>query len=516
MTRSGDQPGNPSRRDDPGWSARLAELERRRGAALAMGGPEKLERRRAHGRLDARARILRLLDPDSFVEIGALAGGASETPIPADALVAGFGRIDGRPALVGAEDFTVMGGSIGPGAAAKRTRLTQLAAQERVPLLMLLEGAGHRPTNALEGHGRSPNDLQGLADLSGRVPTVCVVMGPSAGHGALTAPLMDFVVMVEGASLFSAGPALVAAALGEEVDKEELGGTQVHVASSGVAHNRAPDDAAALDLARAYLSYLPSNAWQPPPRADGTDTGERRLDSILDLIPADTRRPYPMRRLLEMLVDEGRMLDLQPEYGTSMITALARLGGRTVAIVANDPSVRAGAVDGAAALKAARFLEVVGGFHLPVVFLADNPGVLVGRAAEREGALRCAARMFAAQHRLGSPKISVTLRKAFGFGSSIMAMNPFDGQTLSLAFPGVVLGAMPAAQGGAAANVDEVTWARLAKAEADASYRVAATLGFDDVIDPRDLRNAVLRGLGLASAREAGDYAPLERIGALP
>jgi acetyl-CoA carboxylase carboxyltransferase component len=519
MTPSGDRSGGDSGPDEPGWDARLAELEHRRDAARAMGGPAKLEARRAAGRLDARARILRLLDPRSFVEIGALAGAALEPgarAVPADALVAGFGRIDGRPALVGAEDFTVMGGSIGPGAAAKRTRLTQLAAQERVPLVMLLEGAGHRPTNALGGTGYGPNDLQGLVDLAGRVPTVCVVMGPSAGHGALTAPLMDFVVMVEGASLFSAGPPLVAAALGEEVDKEELGGVAVHVAGSGVAHNRAPDDDAALDLARTYLGYFPSNAWQPPPRSDGNDTGERRLDAILDRVPADARRPYPMRGVLEMVVDEGRSLELQPEYGTSIITALARLGGRAVAIVANDPSVRAGTVDAAAALKAARFLEVTGAFHLPVLFLADNPGVWVGRSAEREGVLRCAARMFAAQRRLRSPKVSVTLRKAFGFGSSIMAMNPFDGQTLSLAFPGVALGAMPARPGAAAANLAEGTRARLEAAETDAAGRVAASLGFDDVIDPRELRNAVLRALDLASARESRDYAPVERFGALP
>ena len=199
-----------------------------------------------------------------------------------------------------------------------------------------------------------------------------------------------------------------------------------------------------------------------------------------------------------------------------MVTALARIGGRPLGLVANDPSVRAGAVDSPAALKAARFLEVVGGFHLPVVFLADNPGVLAGTQAEREGALRCAARMFAAQHRLQVPKISVTLRKAFGFGSSIMAMNPFDDQTLSLAFPGVTLGAMPARGGGQAAGLEAAAQAQLERTESDGPYRVADSMGFDDIIDPRELRNALLRGLDLAGARQTGDCAPVQRVGALP
>jgi acetyl-CoA carboxylase carboxyltransferase component len=502
-----------------GWDAMLADLDRRKREARAMGGALKLERRRATGRLNARERVDRLLDPGSFSELGTLVGGIREPggpATPADALVAGMGRIEGRPVLVGSEDFTVMGGSIGPGAADKRYRLTQIAAQERLPLVMLLEGAGHRLTNALRPRGRGPNDLQGLAGLSGLVPTVCVVMGPSAGHGALTAPLMDFVVMVEGAALFSAGPPLVEAAIGQTVSKEELGGTAVHVDESGVAHNRATDDAAALDTVRRYLGFFPRSAWEAPPRRDGPDTQERRLDAILQLLPADDRRPYKMRRLLDLVCDEGSVLEIQPDHGRAMVTALAFLGGRAVAIVANDPATRGGSVDGPAAIKASRFLEVAGGFHLPVVFLADNPGVMAGTAAERDGALRWAARMFAAQHRLRVPKISVTLRKAFGFGSSIMAMNPFDDQTLSLALPGVSLGAMPARGGGAAAKVGEETQADLDAAEGGGPYSVANSMGFDEIIDPRDLRNALLRGLALASGRDVGPFAPVARFGALP
>ena len=205
------------------WEPLLEDLESRRAAARAMGGPERLAARRIDGRLDARARLAALFDTETFVELGTLVGSVHRgvtPPVPADGLVAGHGLVDGRPVLAGAEDFTVMGGSIGHGTAAKRRRLADLARQERVPLVMLLEGAGERAQNAFERRGRSPNDLQALARLSGLVPTVCVVMGSSAGHGALTAPLMDFVAMVEGAALFAAGPPLVKASVGEDVAKE--------------------------------------------------------------------------------------------------------------------------------------------------------------------------------------------------------------------------------------------------------------------------------------------------------
>ena len=498
-----------------GWADRLKDLERRSDAAQAMGGSDKLERLRGLGQMNARSRLGELLDPNSFREIGSLVGAISEQA-PADAFPAGFGTIDGRPVLVGAEDFSVAGGSIGLGGADKRFRLTQLALQEKVPLIFMLHGAGHRITNALRGHGRAPNDLQGLVDLAGLVPTVCLVLGPAAGHSALAAPLMDFAAMTKAAALFSAGPPLVEAAVGERVTKEELGGPQIHVEQSGVAHNVVEDDAAALALARQYLSYFPSNAWSSPPLVSGGDTGRRRLDEILSIIPAEDRRPYSMRKVLPILMDAGSVLELQPEYGDSMITALARLGGRSVAVLANDPSRKAGTLDRAAAEKGARFLEVVGSFGLPVIFLADNPGVMAGTAAEQEGALRAAARLFAAQRRLQGPKLHVTVRKAFGFGSSAMGMNPFDHQTLTLAFPGATLGAMPARGGGAAAHADAEKQAALDAAELSGPYRIADQMGFDEIIDPRELRNALLDGLQLTEPRTAVEAGPRVRRGPLP
>ncbi len=487
-----------------GWGAALEEISRRKADARAMGGGARLERQRSRGRLNARERLELLFDPGTFFEIGALVGTTEEPPVPGDALVAGAGRINGRPAVAGAEDVTVLGGSIGSGAADKRYRLCQVARQERVPLVMLLEGAGHRVSET--STGRRPGDLMGLAELSGVVPTVCLVLGASAGHGALTAPLCDFVVMTETASIFAAGPPLVRSATGEEVSKETLGGPPVAVDAGGVVHNVVTDDEAAIDLARRYLSYFPINAWETPPRREGADAGRRALD-VLDLIPPDPRQPYPIRPVLAELVDDALLLDVQAGFGPSIVTALAHLGGRSVAIVANDPSVLAGTIDAAAADKAAHFLDVADAFGLPCIFLADNPGVLAGTAAERSGILRHAARLFAVQHRLQVPKLHVTVRKAFGFGSSVMAMNPFDNQTITLAFPSITLGAMPASSE-ASAIADEGERARLAAEQSRASVTSAARLSYDDVIDPRELRNALLAGLSLAEGRLSSPRGP--------
>ncbi len=500
------------------WTPLLDDLERRLAQARQMGGADKVEKQHSRGRQDARQRLTQLCDPGSFHEIGALVGTQPRpglAPAPADALVGGTATIDGRSVVVGSEDFTVQGGSIGIGTHAKRVRLAELALQERVPLVMLLEGAGERMTNTLERYPHAPNDLQVLARLSGRVPTVAVVMGASAGHGVLTALLMDFVIMVKGAAMFSAGPPLVEAAIGEKVTKEDLGGVRVHVVESGVAHNMAADEAEALTMVHRYLSYFPLNAWERP-RALPSPDGERRLDGILDLVPVHSSRPYDMRAVLRLLADTDSVFEVQPLFGSSIITALARLGGHSVAIVANQPLALGGAITRQAADKAAHFLELVDAFHLPVILLADNPGIMAGTQAERDGTLRSAARMYAAQARLRTPKLHVTLRKAFGFGSSLMGMNPFDRQTVSLAFPGATLGGMPVAGGAAAAKVESAAQADLAAAERGGVWKAADTLSYDAVIDPRDLRNALLAGLRLAAGRDTEPPTPALHAGVRP
>ncbi|GAA0247742.1 acyl-CoA carboxylase subunit beta [Cryptosporangium japonicum] len=480
-----------------GWGPALSAIQDRHAAALRMGGADRLARQASRGRLSARERLAALFDRGSFTELGQLMGATAEPPVNADGFVAGWGRVDGRPVLAGAEDVTVLGGSIGAGGSDKRFRLTQLAAQERVPLVALVEGAGHRVTDTGRP-GRRPGDLGGLADLSGVVPLVCLVLGASAGHGALFAPLSDYVVMTSGASIFAAGPPLVRSATGEVVTKEELGGPEVAV-GAGVVHDVVPDDTTAIARARRYLAHFPSSAEEPAPVRPGRDVGRRRVD-VLRLIPPDPRRPYPITPVLAEVVDDGSLLVLQPGFGASIVTALAFFGGRSVAIVANDPSVRAGTIDADAAAKAARFLQVADAFGLPCVFLADNPGVAAGSAAERSGILRSAARLYAVQRRLRVPKLHVTLRKAFGFGSSVMAMNAFDGQTVTLAFPSITLGALPAtSDAGAIADPDER--AKVAREQAAASLHGAASLAYDAVIDPRDLRDALLSGLELSDAR---------------
>lgn len=473
--------GNAS---EGGWAPLLDELRRRQAAARAMGGAERIERQHAKGKLDARQRLDLLFDPGTFTELGALVGGLDD--LPGDGLVAGLGAVDGRPVLAAAEDFTVKGGSIGIGNTDKRHRLTQIAGREGLPLVLMLDGAGHRMTG--EAAGRRPNDLQGLAGLKGKVPLVTLVLGPAAGHSALAAPLADYAVMTEQAALFTAGPVLVKAATGEDVTPESLGGPQVAVAS-GVVHDVVADDAAAIARARAWLGHLGGTVMT------GADTGPRRLDDLLTVIPPDPRRPYPMIEVVERLADDGAALVIAPGFGAGMLTALLRLGGRSVAVVANDPSVRAGAIGRDEADKAGRFLDTVAPFGLPALFLADNPGVMAGTRAERDGVLRAAAGLFAAQHRYPNTKLHVTLRKAFGFGSSAMAMNPFDNQTLTLAFPGVLLGAMPAESGGKAAGLSPDEQAAAEILQGGGPYRSAHTMGYDDVIDPRDLRNALLAGL---------------------
>ena len=495
------------------WTERLAEFARRQDAARSMGGPERLAKHHARGRLDARTRIDRLVDPGSFREIGTLVGSADGAP--ADGLITGVGRLNGRLVAIGAEDFTVLGGSIGPGTAAKRFRIAEIAGNDRVPLVLLLDGAGARATNSTQRHSRSPGDLQKVADLSGRVPTVAAVMGSSAGHGALVAPLMDMTFMVEGGAIFAAGPPLVAVATGEVVDAETLGGAATQVAS-GVVHNVVPTEDEMFALIRRYLSFLPSSAWEPPPNVSGADCGHRRVDAILDAVPAVGTQPYDMRKVLALVCDEGNWLELQPGFGRSMLTSLARIGGQTVMIVANQPLVKAGAIDADAADKAARMVELADAYRLPLVFLTDNPGVLAGSAAERSGTLRAGARLYAAQRRSTNVKVHVTMRKAFGFGSSAMAMNPFDGQTISYCFPEVRLAAMPGKGASSASGATGEDAKALEAADLAGGYRAAQNLSFDEMIDPRDLRNAVLDGLIMGAGRRTVADGPVLRSGIRP
>jgi acetyl-CoA carboxylase carboxyltransferase component len=492
------------------WKATLADLEERRAAGRAMGGEERLAKHRAAGKLDARTRVDTLLDPGSFQELGTLAG---DRDAPADAIVMGCGRVGGRPVMVAAEDFTVLAGTISHTSNSKRYRAAELAVIDRVPLVMVLEGAGNRADG--KAYGRSPTDLLAQARCSGRVPVVTAVLGSSAGHGALVAPMSDFAVMSAHAAIFTAGPPVVRESLGETVTKEELGGPAVAV-GSGLIHNAAADDEAALDLVRLYLSYFPSSAWSYPPDYVHDDVEPRLVPEILDIVPRDGRRVYEMRDVIDIVVDRSSWFEVQPEFGRSVVCALAHLGGHPVAIVANQPRVLAGSIDVDGADKAAHFITVADSFHLPLIFFADNPGVLPGTESERRGILRSGARMFAAQTVATTPKFEVTLRKAYGFGSMVMGMIGFDGQSAVFAFPGATMGAMGAAAMSRARKSDVDESAMLREMELEASYRSAGTLGFDELIDPRELRNVLLHSLERALHHRQAPAEPVARVAITP
>ncbi len=312
------------------------------------------------------------------------------------------------------------------------------------------------------------------------------------------------------AAIFTAGPPVVLESLGETVTKEELGGPGVAVAS-GLIHNVAPDDAAALELVRLYLSYFPSSAWSYPPDYVHDDTEPRLVPEILDIVPRDGRRVYDVRDVIDVVVDQSSWFEVQPEFGRSVVCALAHLGGHPVAVVANQPQVFAGSIDVDGADKAAHFITVADSFHLPLVFLADNPGVLPGTASERRGILRAGARMFAAQTVATTPKFEVTLRKAYGFGSMVMGMIGFDNQSAVFAFPGATMGAMGAAAMSRARGSDVDEAELLRQMELEASYRSASTFGFDELIDPREIRNVLLHSLERALYQR---QAPAEPVAA--
>src|SRR5690349_7033235 len=291
------------------WRDTLDELARRRDHSRAMGGADRLTRHHDKGKLDARARIDHLLDGGTFREFGTLVGG----DIAADGIVAGSGLIDGRPVMVGAEDFTTLAGSIGPGGNAKRYRLAELALLDKVPLVMLLEGAGFRPSG--EHYGRTPTDLLAQAQCSGKVPTVAGLLGPSAGHGALVAPVCDFTIMSRQGAIFTAGPPVVKESTGEEISKEDLGGPGVALAS-GVIHNLADDDEAVLDDIRRYLSYFPPSAWSYPASLPADEAAQPRpTPELLDIVPRGNRRVYDMRAVLDVVFDRPDWFEVQPKFG---------------------------------------------------------------------------------------------------------------------------------------------------------------------------------------------------------
>jgi len=497
----------------------LEELCRHRAEALEMGGTERIKRQHERGKLTARERINLLMDPGTFQEYGLLASHQGQRPgekvTPADAVVTGFGRIDGRRAGIIAEDFTVLGGSVGNVNLQKRVRMVEIATQERVPLVWLVDGAGARAQQMAVGAEGIPivSQFVKIAKMSGIVPQVGVVLGGCAGESSLEVSLLEFIIMVKGTGMLAAGgPPVVLTSTSQQVSKEELGGVKVHCAISGVADNPADDDEDALLMTKRYLSYLPSNAWEYPPYIKPEDDPERKDEELIEILPDNLRRPYNMKRIINCIVDRGSFFEMKPLFATMMITGLARMNGHTVGIIANQPMVSAGAITAKAAQKERHFIDLCSAYHIPLLFLVDCPGVMTGPDSEKEGALRFGLSVAYALSWADVPKITLVIHKSFGFGGA--AMCGYDAkQTLTLAWPTADFASLPMDAGIQAAHAAELAAsdnpAALRKQleetykKYSGPYPAAAIYNVDEIIDPRETRPRIIRALDLALNRRS-------------
>ncbi|WP_416898470.1 MAG: acyl-CoA carboxylase subunit beta [Minwuia sp.] len=511
----------------------IDDLNRRRAALAGHGGPAKVERQRAAGKKTARERVAMLLDDGSFEEIGGLADHAHTpvTPVknkltPADGVVTGFGTVDGRPVGVVSEDFTVIGGSLGLINFEKKCRMMDLATRDRVPMVWLFDGAGAR-TDEYIGQGLAPmHHFMVQAKLSGMSPQICAVMGPSAGDSSLLAAMMEFIVMVRGTSMLAAGgPPLVASGTGETVDKEELGGADLHCSISGVGDNAVDTEEEAVAALKAWLSYLPTNAWAYPPSIVPDDDPQRGDEELLDIIPENRRRPYDMKKIVHAVVDRGSFFEVKPDYAKMMITGFARLNGHPVGICANQPKVLSGAITAAAGTKLRHFMDICGAYHVPLVFLTDTPGVMTGPKSEKEAALRVGMQVAHSFAFCDVPILTVVVHKGFGYGAAAMGGYGAD-QSAVLAWPTADFNAIPLESGITAAYRAELAASEDPKklhADLTAEYQrlcgaipAAAMMKVDDVIDPRETRPRLIRALERALNRRAEAPSPTLRHGVLP
>lgn len=510
----------------------VEHLQERRRKALQMGGPDKVKRQHERGKLTARERIDLLIDKGSFQEYGLLANHQSHRPAmanrdtPADGVITGFGMVDGRKVGVIAEDFTVMGGSIGMTHGMKKFRAVQIATFERVPLVWLMDGAGARAEEFIaEGLPMVAHHLFSVK-MSGQCPSVGVVMGPCAGDSSLATSMLEFIIMTKKEAMLAAGgPPVVLAATGEVVTKEDLGGWKVHCIESGVADNPAEDDAEAISMSRRYLSYLPSSAFEYPPYLDTGDNPDRQDEELLSVVPDNLRLPYDMKRVINCIVDKGTFFEIKPEFARMMITGFARMNGHVIGIVANQPKVFAGAITAKAAQKERHFIDLCTAYHIPLIFLVDVPGVMTGPESEREGALRHGLAVAYSLAWSDVPKITVVVHKAIGFGGAAMC-GYGAGQTLTLAWPRANFGSIPAGGGVLAAHKAELEASdnpeelarqlREAYDKYQGPYTAAATFNIDNVIDPRETRPQIIRALELSLNRRQAPATPVLRWGVMP
>ncbi|MDH5673318.1 MAG: hypothetical protein OEZ06_14285 [Myxococcales bacterium] len=522
------------------WKEEVEGIEKRRELAGRQGGPEAIAKHHERGKLTVRERVGGLFDEGSFREVAPLAGsphfenGELTDFTPAN-YVLGTGRIGGRICAVGGEDFTIRGGSPSPGGLRKSVYAETLALRYRIPLVRLHEGGGGSVGGSAGGSAggsggsgstpRAPGPdglnsvprFMSVMEVLGMVPVVSAAMGPTAGMPAARMAASHFTLMVKDTSqVMVGGPALVERAVGKRLSKEELGGHRVHL-SNGVVDNLAKDEADAFAQIRRFLSYLPENVHKLPPVLPCDDPIERADEALLSIIPRDRRKVYKMRALIEHVVDRGSFFELAPKFGPSQITGLARLAGRPVGILANDPLYYAGAMTAAAAEKLTRLVDLCDQFHLPIISLVDQPGFMIGPDAEKQGTIRRGATALCAVMQSRVPWASVIVRKTYGVAGAAH----FGPTGITLAWPSAETGALPLEGGVAVAFRREIAEApdpearRRELEEALASrrdpYRGGESGSVHDLIDPRSTRRHLCQYLELSSPLLESQLGPVQR-----
>ena len=504
----------------------LQELKER--AALG-GGIDRVEAQHARGKLTARERIDLLLDPNSFEELDALGADmndvASNERLYGDAVVTGWGRIDGRSVCVFAQDFTVFGGSLGEVVSEKIAKAMDLATKTGVPMIGLNDSGGARiqeGVGSLAGYGEI---FYRNVQASGVIPQLSVIMGPCAGGAVYSPALTDFIFMVDGTSqMFLTGPDVIASVTGEETTHEELGGANSHASKSGVSHFTAEDEQTCLDDVRRLLSFLPSNNIDDVPSLDTGDPGERILSDILDVLPEDSQNPYDVRDIIERLVDNGDFMEVHELFAQNIVVGLARIEGNTVGIVANQPLYLAGVLDIDSSRKAARFVRFCDAFNIPIVTLVDVPGFLPGVSQEYGGIISHGAKLVFAYAEATVPKVTVILRKAFGGAYDAMGSKHL-GADVNYAWAGAAVAVMAGTQAvniinrrelQAADDVDKARSQLIAEYEEELEHPyIAAAKGYiDDVIDPSETRMKVSKALSMLKTKS--ENLPPKRHGIIP
>ncbi len=514
--------------------AMLADLEAERQRIRAMGGEARLAKQKERGKWDARQRLAALFDGGVFFEVGIFGTtmgpwGAEDDKPPADAVVCAWGEVGGRPVCAAAYDFTVKGGSIGYTGETKVTRLRELALRCRMPMVWFVDSAGARIDPA--AHPDTVSLFAGSGYLfqeevlmSGVVPLVAAMVGPGAAGTAYIPGLADFVPMIKNVgSMALGGPPLVKAVTGQEVSEQELGGSRVHTRESGVGDIEVKDDAECIDIIKKYLSYFPSHCGDKPPIIATDDPINRADEELLSILPQNPRQGYDMYTLVSHVVDNGEYLDVKGKFGKSLLTCLARIGGYPCGIVASNPRHLGGVLENDSADKAAHFVQLCDAFNIPLVFLVDVPGFMVGTKVEHEGIIRHGAKMLHCVAAATVPKLTVIVRKAYGAGYYVMCGRAYEPDLL-VAWPGAEISVMGAEgmlgiasikMGGIDNVPQEMRDQMLGMIRERIDIKKVGGWGLvDDIIDPRQTRSILARGLRMSWNREM--TRPARKRGVMP